>query len=139
MDQAISCLAEAGSARLIDFAPLHSQPVSLLPGSVFIISNTLASAGKVVTAASGFNLRVVEGRLAAKVVASKLSIDQAGINTLKDLHEAMSDAGAGGNDVKLQGMQRICAFQLHEEPYTAEEITELLGVEISQPVSVMSM
>ena len=69
MDQAISVHGIRGYASHIAFNPLHATPVQLPAGGVFVISNSFYQAPKAVTAATGYNLRVVEGRLAAKLVA----------------------------------------------------------------------
>jgi N-acetylgalactosamine kinase len=65
MDQAISCLAEAGSAKLIDFNPLHVTNIALPQGSRFVITNSCVVSNK--AAASHFNSRVAECRLSTQV------------------------------------------------------------------------
>ena len=65
MDQAISCLAEPDSAKLIDFNPLKVTNVNLPLGSQFVITNSCVEMNKAAT--SHFNTRVVECRLATQV------------------------------------------------------------------------
>lgn len=67
MDQAISCTAESGSAKLIDFNPLKVHNISLPDGSQFVITNSCVEMNKAATA--HFNTRVVECRLASQVLA----------------------------------------------------------------------
>jgi galactokinase len=66
MDQAISCLAEADSAKLIDFNPLHVTNINLPSGSHFVITNSCVEANK--AAANYFNTRVAECRLSTQVL-----------------------------------------------------------------------
>jgi len=66
MDQAISCLAESGAAKLIDFNPLKVTNVELPKGSQFVITNSCVEMNK--AASNHFNTRVVECRLAAQVI-----------------------------------------------------------------------
>lgn len=65
MDQAISVLAEANSAKLIDFNPLKVTNISLPDGSMFVITNSCVEMNKAAT--NHFNTRVVECRIASQV------------------------------------------------------------------------
>ncbi|XP_017485096.1 PREDICTED: N-acetylgalactosamine kinase [Rhagoletis zephyria] len=68
MDQAIAYLAKAGCAQFIEFHPeLNATPVQLPAGVCFIVANSLAAKNK--AASSDFNERVVECRLATRIVA----------------------------------------------------------------------
>ena len=60
MDQAIEILAEEGSAKLIEFAPLRTHNVKLPVGATFVVANTLEEKNK--AASNDFNTRVVECR-----------------------------------------------------------------------------
>jgi N-acetylgalactosamine kinase len=66
MDQAISCLAEADSAKLIDFNPIKVTNVDLPQGSQFVITNCCVEINKAAT--SHFNTRVAECRLSTQVI-----------------------------------------------------------------------
>lgn len=72
MDQAISFLAQAGTAKLIEFNPLRNFDVNLPNGYVFVctpieylvpfsatfvICNSLVESTKYVTAGTNFNMR----------------------------------------------------------------------------------
>lgn len=72
MDQAISCLAEEGCAKLIDFNPLKLTNVNLPDGSKFVITNSCVEANK--AASNLFNTRVAECRLSAKVNKQNINI-----------------------------------------------------------------
>ena len=63
--QAISVMAKNGFAELIDFNPIRATDVQLPAGGTFVIAHSLAESQKAVTAATNYNNRVVECRLAA--------------------------------------------------------------------------
>ena len=76
MDQSISFLAEAGTAKYIEFNPIRATPVTLpkgdstpsicvicsidalSSGGAFVIASSLVEANKYVTAGSCFNKRL---------------------------------------------------------------------------------
>lgn len=58
-------MARAGFAELIDFNPIRATDVQLPAGGSFVIAHSLAESQKAVTAATNYNNRVVECRLAA--------------------------------------------------------------------------
>ena len=118
MDQAISFLAKPGQAFKIDFDPIRCEPLTLPPGYVFVIANSKVSANK--TAFSSFNVRVVECRLAAKMLAKHKGLDWRPIKRLVDVQEAL--------DCKLEDMPKLAKDVLKAEPYTNEEICQALGV-----------
>ena len=76
MDQSCSIFGIPSAALLIDFAPtLQVTPVVIPttnPAPVFVIAHTLVTADKHVTAPVCYNLRVVETRLAAVLLAKAL-------------------------------------------------------------------
>ena len=79
-----------------------------------------------------FNKRVVEGILAAKIVATKLGFQSTEINTLSDLHKAMRQKTS--NNVTPEGMALIMEANLHGEPYSLDEIEACLGYKVTQQV-----
>lgn len=58
-------MAKPGFAELIDFNPVRATDVQLPDGGTFVIAHSLAVSQKAVTAATNYNNRVVECRLAA--------------------------------------------------------------------------
>jgi N-acetylgalactosamine kinase len=68
-------MAKSGFAELIDFNPIHATDVQLPPGGTFVIAHCLAESKKAETAATNYNNRVVECRLAA-VSDSSVSGDE---------------------------------------------------------------
>ena len=58
-------MAKTGFAELIDFNPVRASDVKLPAGGTFVIAHSLAESQKAVTAATNYNNRVVECRLAS--------------------------------------------------------------------------
>ncbi|KAL0290250.1 UNVERIFIED_CONTAM: Galactokinase [Sesamum angustifolium] len=117
MDQAISVMAQSGFAALIDFNPIRATE-------------------KAVTAATNYNNRVVECRLAAIVLGIKLGLKAekaiAEVKTLSDV-EALCVSFAVHVDLLIQvllsrsnGWSRLQEF-LKEEPYSSEEIEQIIN------------
>ena len=61
-------MAKPGFANLIDFNPIRATDILLPNGGTFVIAHSLAESKKAVTAATNYNNRVVECRLAAVCV-----------------------------------------------------------------------
>ena len=93
MDQSISCLAESGVAKYVSFNPLKTASVKLPKGGTFVVANCMKTHS--LTGTGGYNLRVVECRLAAILLAKKLGFDDwKGIKTLQDTQNAAASTGA---------------------------------------------
>ncbi|KAM7463164.1 hypothetical protein LguiA_031285 [Lonicera macranthoides] len=128
MDQAISIMAKPGFAELIDFNPIRKTDVQLPAGGSFVIAHSLAESQKAVTAATNYNYRVVECRLAAIVLGIKLGMQrQEAISKVKTLSHveglcASFAASRGSTDPVLA----VKEF-LKEEPYLAEDIEKITG------------
>ena len=121
MDQAISLMAEKGSAMLIHFDPLKTVS-RVLPTDVdFIIANSLVESNKRVTAATNYNLRVVECRLAAKLLGKMTSMNHEIIHTLRDFQEACN--------LSLSECLDHVLLYLHKDLYTDHEICQLLEMD----------
>ncbi|KDP27946.1 hypothetical protein JCGZ_19026 [Jatropha curcas] len=126
MDQAISVMAQAGFAELIDFNPIRATDVKLPAGGTFVIAHSLAESQKAVTAATNYNNRVVECRLAAIVLGIKLGMKpQDAISKVKTLSDVeglcVSFAGRHNSSDPVVAVKEL----LKEEPYTAEEIEKI--------------
>ncbi|KAL5541497.1 hypothetical protein UlMin_009207 [Ulmus minor] len=126
MDQAISVMAKNGFAELIDFNPIRATDVQLPAGGTFIIAHSLAESQKAVTAATNYNNRVVECRLAAIVLGIKLGMKpQEAISKVKTLSDVeglcVSFAGTHGSSDPVLAVKEY----LKEDPYTAEEIEKI--------------
>lgn len=116
MDQAICFLGEPGTAKLIEFNPLRAFDVHLPKGYVFVIGNSLSDINKAAT--SQYNTRVVECRLATKILAKALGHHWKNFSILGDLQKAES--------VTADEMAKRVQEHLHQQPYTREEICQCL-------------
>jgi len=72
MDQATSLLAQQGHALRIDFFPLRVRTVPLPWGYSIVVCHSLVQAEKSGAARRGYNLRVIECRLACRVLERAL-------------------------------------------------------------------
>ncbi|KAE8617825.1 hypothetical protein XENTR_v10009206 [Xenopus tropicalis] len=122
MDQSISFLAEEGTAKLIEFSPLRSTDVKLPAGAVFVIANSCVEMNKAAT--SHFNIRVMECRLATKVIAKAKGLDWKNLMKLGDLQAKLG--------VSFEDIMAVVEEILHPEPYTREEICECLGMSLEE-------
>ncbi|WOH07371.1 hypothetical protein DCAR_0726801 [Daucus carota subsp. sativus] len=128
MDQAISVMAKAGFAELIDFNPIRATDVQLPACGAFVIAHSLAESQKAVTAATNYNNRVVECRLAAIVLAIKLGKEpQEAISEVKTLSDVeglcVAYADSRGSTDPGIAVKEL----LNEDPYTSEDIEKITG------------
>ncbi len=75
MDQAISLLAEKDHALRIDFFPLRTKLVSIPPGWVFIVCDSLVQASKTESSRAAYNRRAVECRLATALLNKSMTAE----------------------------------------------------------------
>ncbi|XP_077989098.1 N-acetylgalactosamine kinase-like [Glandiceps talaboti] len=118
MDQSISFLAERGTAKHIEFNPLKASDVKLPEGVVFVITNSCVEMQKAAT--SNYNIRVVECRLAAQVIAKSKGIEWTDIRKLGDLQKELK--------LSLSEMEELVDKELKVQPYLKSEVCEILGV-----------
>ncbi|KAK1397135.1 hypothetical protein POM88_006998 [Heracleum sosnowskyi] len=117
---AISVMARAGFAELIDFNPIRATDMHLPVGGSFVIAHSLAESQKAVTAATNYNNRIV---LAIKL-GQKPQEAISEVKTLSDVEElcvAFAES-RGSNDPDL-AVQEL----LNEEPYTSGDIENIIG------------
>uniref|UniRef100_A0A3Q1HEP1 N-acetylgalactosamine kinase n=1 Tax=Acanthochromis polyacanthus TaxID=80966 RepID=A0A3Q1HEP1_9TELE len=122
MDQSISFLAERGTAKLIEFQPLRATDVKLPDGAVFVISNCCVEMNKAST--SHYNIRVVECRIATKMLAKAKGLES---SRLLKLAQAQTELKAS-----LEEMLTLVDEVLHPEPYSREEICKVLDITLEQ-------
>ncbi|KAK2145944.1 hypothetical protein LSH36_645g01059 [Paralvinella palmiformis] len=118
MDQSIAFLAEPGTAKLIQFNPIRATDINLPPGAVFVISNSCVQMSKAIT--SHFNTRVMECRLAAKLLAKSKGFNWKSVQKLGDVQMKFG--------VSLKDMLQIVKDILHREPYDKNEICSILDI-----------
>ncbi|KAL0457519.1 UNVERIFIED_CONTAM: Galactokinase [Sesamum latifolium] len=131
MDQAISVMAQSGFAALIDFNPIRGTEVQLPAGGTFIIAHSLAESQKAVTAATNYNNRVVECRLASIVLGIKLGMKpEEAIEKVKTLSDVeglcVSFAGKNNSSDPVLAVKEF----LKEEPYSAEDIEQITNAKL---------
>lgn len=118
MDQSICFLAEKGTAKLIEFNPLRATDVRLPSGAAFVIANSCVEMNKAAT--SHFNIRVMECRLATKILAKSRGLDWKATAKLQDVQVKLK--------LSLEEMLTVVEEVFHPEPYSIEEIGEYLGI-----------
>uniref|UniRef100_A0A669CC03 Galactokinase 2 n=1 Tax=Oreochromis niloticus TaxID=8128 RepID=A0A669CC03_ORENI len=109
-------------AKLIEFQPLRATDVKLPDGAVFVISNCCVEMNK--AASSHYNIRVVECRIATKMLAQARGVDSSRL--LKLAHVQMELKAS------LEEMLALVDEVLHPEPYSREEICKVLGITSEQ-------
>ncbi|KAJ7409466.1 N-acetylgalactosamine kinase [Willisornis vidua] len=122
MDQSISFLAEEGTAKLIEFNPLRATDVRLPSGAAFVIANSCVEMNKAAT--SHYNIRVMECRLATKLLSKSKGLDWKKMSRLNDVQTKLG--------VSLAEMLTIVEEVLHPEPYSTEEICKCLGISLEE-------
>ncbi|KAK9762308.1 galactokinase [Basidiobolus ranarum] len=89
MDQTASVMSHADAATFIEFHPkFHTTPIHFpktIPAISFVVANTMVTADKVVSAPVCYNLRVVETRVAALLLAKELNLLEEKPQTLKEV------------------------------------------------------
>jgi galactokinase/N-acetylgalactosamine kinase len=111
MDQAASVMSNPSSALYISFYPsLSASAVPLPPGAVFVCANSLVVADKALNAKRGYNLRVVETLVAARVLSNSLGLD-IGLNDRITLREVAGKfAGEKhGEDMGPDALEEVLA------------------------------
>ncbi|XP_064400613.1 N-acetylgalactosamine kinase-like [Halichondria panicea] len=122
MDQAISFLGEQGKAMMIEFDPIRTTEVKIPKGCVFVIANTLVPAEKA-TAASCFNVRVAECRLASLVMAYQL-----GVKRWEEVRKLLTLEYASGHELK-EIMTKVVTKHLRSDPYTQSDLCSIMDVD----------
>mmetsp|Transcript_22161 Transcript_22161/g.66139 ORF Transcript_22161/g.66139 Transcript_22161/m.66139 type:complete len:506 (-) Transcript_22161:65-1582(-) len=132
MDQAISMMGMKGLAKKVEFNPVRTEDVALPEGAAFVIGHSLAVSNKAVGAERRFNMRVVECRLAAMVLAAAMGHPKAtlasDIHTLVDVESVAASGGGGG----LSAVAESVRTHMHDGLYTIEEIEGAFGTPLEK-------
>jgi len=119
MDQAISFLGTRGKAQLINFNPLHCDPVTLPKGVTFVIANTMVNKWKADN--SDYNNRVADCRLAAKLIALRTGNDWRSVKTLHDVMDLL--------DLNPTQMKALVKIHVEFTPYTKLQLLQVFGID----------
>ncbi|KAI9205342.1 ribosomal protein S5 domain 2-type protein [Polychytrium aggregatum] len=141
MDQTACVNGVKEQALLIDFVPvLRATPVSFQPvassAPVFVIANTRVVADKHVTAPTNYNLRVVETRMAAAILAKHANLHN--VATLRDFHKSFildqyGDQSQGlSDDRQLQIVLAYIDTKLKPGYYSLEDVAAELQTSVAQ-------
>lgn len=118
MDQAIQFLAEKGSAKFVEFIPsLKAVSVALPEGVSFFISHSGVECNKGST--NYYNIRVLETRLAALLLAEKLGVVTVNGITLSSLASTVKQ--------DLDQMASLVKQHLKSQPYSHESLLKELN------------
>jgi N-acetylgalactosamine kinase len=135
MDQAISIMGRLGIAQLVEFNPVRGTDVPLPPTAAVVIANSMAVSNKAEGATGRYNLRVVECRLAAMVLAVLLGESKEAAQAVKTLKDTELLVDAKYLSPKPEGVSNLAsaavAELLHEAPYHTAEIEALLGCSLT--------
>ncbi|XP_019359711.1 PREDICTED: N-acetylgalactosamine kinase isoform X2 [Gavialis gangeticus] len=122
MDQSISFLAEEGTAKLIEFNPLRATDVKLPSEAAFVIANSCVEMNKAAT--SHYNIRVMECRLATKLLSKSKGLAWKKMLKLQDVQVELG--------FSLEEMLTIVEEVFHPEPYSIQEICKCLGISLEE-------
>ncbi|XP_026497108.1 N-acetylgalactosamine kinase [Vanessa tameamea] len=119
MDQAIAFLAEKYCAQYITWNPLKATKVMLPEDASFVVAHSLAEVNKAAT--NDYNKRVIECRLAAKILTldSHIKIDH-NIVTLSQVQKLLNKS--------LEEMVILVHNQLPKDIYVKTEICKMLNI-----------
>lgn len=127
MDQSISFMAEKGTAKNIMFHPLRATQVNLPEGAAFVVADSSVVSEKQVTAATHFNLRVVECRMSALLLAKK-----EGAKNWKECR-TMSKAQTA-LELSVEQLKEKVEKHLHPGSYSLDELSTEFGMTVSKRI-----
>ena len=123
MDQAIAFLAKKSCAQFIEFNPVRATPIQLPTDAVFVIANCLSEANKAAT--SDFNQRVVECKIAAKLLAK---LTERPWKDVQKLAQLQSDV----LDIELEEFEALIIKLLAKDVYTKNELMTTFHISSSE-------
>ncbi|MCX6132269.1 MAG: galactokinase [Ignavibacteriales bacterium] len=123
MDQAVSLLAETGTALKIDFFPLRTESIPLPENMVFVVCNSLIRAPKSESVRYEYNRRVIECRMATALL-TKAVRENTGtkISPLR-----LADLSAERLGIERAVVNGWALAVIGERPLSLNEIAQRLG------------
>ncbi|XP_045778336.1 N-acetylgalactosamine kinase [Maniola jurtina] len=119
MDQAIAFLAEKYCAQYITWNPLKATKVVLPEDASFVVAHSLAEINKAAT--NDYNRRVIECRLASKILAlSPETSKDHSVITLSQVQKLL--------DKTLEEMVTLVYERLPKSIYTKDEVCKMLEI-----------
>lgn len=122
MDQAIAFLATEGCAQYIEWEPLTATPITLPSNAYFVIANSLTKANKAAT--SDFNQRVIECRLACRILAKSANLPWKEFERFATLQKNLQ--------CSLEDFEGFADRILTQDLYSTDDIINLLEVDEKQ-------
>lgn len=122
MDQAIAFLAIKGCAQFIEWDPLKATPTRLPPNSYFVIANSLTKANKAAT--SDFNQRVIECRLACRILAKSAKLPWQEFERFAKLQKRLQ--------CTLPEFEAFANGILTKDLYSRDDIINLLDIDANE-------
>ncbi|CAO3611381.1 unnamed protein product [Cunninghamella blakesleeana] len=136
MDQAASVLSEKNYALHVEFVPeLNSTLVKLPDQASFVIAHTLVTADKFTSGPRNYNLRVVETKLGAKVLAKCLQLKDAHqLDTYKQVTDAYflekNQKDVSSIDQLTIMLDFVQLYLTNQTGYTLEEMADAAGMSV---------
>lgn len=119
MDQAIAFLAVEGCAQYIEWEPLTATSTNLPSNAYFVIANSLTRANKAAT--SDFNQRVIECRLACRILAKSANLPWRELERFATLQKRLQ--------CSLTDFETFADRILTQDLYSRDDIIGLLEVD----------
>lgn len=119
MDQAIAFLAVEGSAQYIEWEPLTATSTKLPSNAYFVIANSLSKANKAAT--SDFNQRVIECRLACRILAKSAQLPWMELERFNALQKALK--------CSLTEFEEFANRILVQDIYSRDDIINVLNID----------
>ncbi|KAF8821209.1 GHMP kinase, N-terminal domain-containing protein, partial [Cardiosporidium cionae] len=127
MDQAAMCLSVAGCGQHISFKPIKAVSVSLPRGARVVVANSMVESEKARSAATHFNRRVFECKVAAYILTKALCPDCDIIP--KDMDKLDLGSVQASSGLSLEDLSAAVDKHLSRADYEKDQILLALGNE----------
>jgi galactokinase len=140
MDQAASVFSHKNYALHVEFVPkLKTDPVQLPPAASFVIAHTLVTSDKFSHGPIHYNLRVVETKMGARILAyALLGGNPSGLDTYKKVMDAyFKDNNTNDSESHLTDMLELVDRHLtNTQGYNVSEMAQAAGMTESEVVNL---